>query len=182
MFYPFFYLGYCLDRNKTESFCRSRINKIIAAAVLISFTVIVFAFADGIDSFRPLLTGRNPFSKLGKYADYGFLIRFLYYAVVTLVSGSVLILAPQKTHFGIAERLGQRTLAVYGFHYIVLYFMFVRFDVKSVLDEQLGIFSPLVPIIISILLTLFFSMRFFNDILTKFMNVPLRKQPTDFNG
>lgn len=182
VFFPFFYLGYCLDRKKIESLCRSRTNKIIAAAVLISFMAIVFVFAEGIDFFRPLLTGRNPFSKLGKYADFGFFIRLLYYAVVTLVSACVVILTPQKTHFGIAERLGQRTLAVYGLHYIVFYFMFVRFDVKHVLDEHLGMFSSLIPIILSVLLTLFFSLKIFNGILTKIMNVPLRKRTTDFNS
>lgn len=174
VFFPFFYIGYCLDRKKIESLCRSRTNKIIAAVVLVSFTIIVFVFADGIDSLRPLLTGRNPFSKLGKCADFGFFIRLLYFAVVTLVSACVVILTPQKTHFGIAERLGQRTLAIYGFHYIVLYFMFVRFDVKPVFDEWLGILSPLVPIVLSVILTLFFSLKIFNDILTKIMNVPLK--------
>lgn len=182
VYFPFFYLGYCLDRKKTEDFCRSKNRKIFAAAVLVSFAVIVFVFADRIEWLRPLLTGRNPFSKLGRYADFGFLIRLLYYAVAGLVSACIVILTPQQTRFGIAEKLGQRTLAVYGLHYIVLYFMFVRFNVKPVLDNLFGAFSALVPIVLSVILTLLFSLNFFNDFLIKIMTIPMKKSIHNING
>lgn len=176
VFYPFFYLGFCLDRVKIEDFCRGKNKKIVAAIILIVITVIFFLFEDGITMFRALFTGRYPFSKLEFHPELGFLFRLVYYVVVILISMCVIVLTPDKTKSGLSAKLGQRTLAVYGFHYIVFYFMYVRFDCRPFFERWLGEFDVIIPIIVSVLITLFFSLKVFSDILGFIINVPVRKQ------
>lgn len=166
VYYPFFFLGYCFDRDKVESFCAERKHKIAAAAVIIVFLVIVFTKIGSIYWLRPLLTGRNPFSALGAYKDFGFLIRIVYYAVVFLVGGSVVVITPNKTPFGICERLGQRTLAVYGLHYVVFYLLYEKFGLASDMSGQWLVLP------VSVAATLFFSLEIFNKAFLFLLNLP----------
>lgn len=166
VFYPFFYLGYCIDRQKLESFCNVEKFKILSVVILIVFAVVVFCGGDRLYWLRPLLTGRNPFSTLGVFSDAGFLIRLAYYAVSVVVSTSIVVLVPEKTPFGISARLGQRTLAVYGFHYVLLYFVFEKHI------PNLSGFGNWIIFPVSLIVTLFFSVRFFNNFMLFVLDIP----------
>ncbi len=179
VFYPFFYAGYCFDRTAVENFCKGKNKKIFSAVVLIAVTVIFFLCEDGINMFRYLLTGKYPYAKLDFYPEFGFLYRIVYYAVVALICFCVITLSPDKTKSGLAEKFGQRTLAVYGFHYIVFYFMYVRFDCRPFFERYLGNFSWIIPVAVSVIVTLFFSLEIFNKLLSRIINVPLKKQLSD---
>lgn len=174
VYYPFFYIGYCLDRQKVESFCDRKALKIVSAVILILFAVLVFAAGDNIYWLRPLITGRNPFSMFGEYAQFGFMIRMVYYFAVVLIGLSLIVIIPNKTPFGLLAKLGQRTLAVYGLHYIVFYFMYERFDCRELFEKVFGQFAEWIIIPISIVVTLFFSLRFFNNALSFLMTLPSR--------
>lgn len=177
VYYPFFFFGYCVERNRIEKLCDSKKLKIAAVLIMIVFSVVVFTQIDRIYWLRPLLTGRNPFSMLGVYGKFGFFIRLAYYAVVFVVGGSIVVLVPKKTYFGLCAKLGSRTLAVYALHFIVFYLVYEKFGLVS---EKIGQWLVL-PV--SIAATLFFTLEFFNTALLFLLNLPGRlvKLMTDKN-
>ncbi len=172
VFYPFFYLGYCLDRSRVESFCNSKNKKIAVALILVAAAILVFAVGDNMYELRYLMTGRNPYNKLGEFEAWGFVLRLLYYLVAGVVGASVIIIAPNKTPFGLCAKYGRRTLAVYGLHYGGLYILYDMLGLKQFLAELIGRYSEWSIIPVSIFITLFFSIEFFNKGLTFLMNLP----------
>lgn len=172
VFYPFFYLGYIFDRNKIERFCSGRSKKIIAAIILVISAVFVFVQGEEAYELRYLLTARNPYNTLGDFESAGFALRLLYYVVVGVIGACVIIVTPDKTPFGLCAKLGQRTLAVYGLHYGGLYIIYDMLELKPLLAQAIGQYSEWNIIPVSIAITLFFSLRFFNTGLTFLMNLP----------
>ncbi len=174
VYFPFFFLGYSISQQKIESFCSKKVLKCISCAVLILFAVFVFWAGDDIYWLRPLLTGRNPFSMLKEYEQLGFVIRLIYYLVVSVIGLSLIVVIPSKTHSGLFEKLGQRTLAVYGLHYIVFFFMYEKYDCIGLFEKFFGQFAQWTVIPVSIAVTLFFSLGFFNSALSFLMSLPTR--------
>ncbi len=174
VYYPFFYIGYRIEQQKIENICNKKALKYVSGVILIIFAVFVFWAGDGVYWLRPLLTGRNPFSMLREYARFGFVIRLIYYFVVSVIGLSLIAVAPGKTHSGLSEKLGQRTLAVYGLHYIVFFFMFEKYNCIGIFENVFGQFSQWMIIPVSIAVTLFFSLKFFNDALSFLMSLPTR--------
>ncbi len=174
VFYPFFYAGYCLELKRVEDFCKDKNKKIISAVILVAVTVIFFLCEDGINMFRYLMTGKYPFARLEFYPEFGFIYRVIYYAVVALICICVIVISPDKTKSGLAEKFGMRTLAVYGFHYIFFYFMYVRFDCRPFFERYLGGFSVIIPIAVSVIITLVLSHEIFSRILSYIINVPTK--------
>lgn len=176
VYYPFFYAGYCLDRKKVEAFCSGKAKKAFSLVLLAALAAFVLVSGDEIYWLRPLLTGRNPFSTLGEYAQYGFAIRLAYYFIVAVVCCAIITVMPDKTPFGIAAKLGQRTLAVYTFHYVALFILYNVFNCKEIFDELFPGFAGWVIIPISVVITLLFSLKPFNDIVSSFLSVPMIKK------
>lgn len=185
VYYPFFYLGYCLDRQKLENFCDGKVKKVTAAVIFIATAVFVFVQGDEIYWLRYLLTGRNPYYiSLGEANPFkdmpeidenlGFLFRLIYFIAVTVIGGSLIVLTPKKTPFGLCAKLGQRTLAVYGLHFGALYLIFNILKLKPVFADIFGRYHEWIIIPIAIAVTLFFSIKFFNTGLTFLMNVPTK--------
>ncbi len=184
VYFPFFYLGYCADRQKLENFCEGKLKKIFAASILIITAVIVFVQGDKIYWLRYLLTGRNPYEiSIGDgnpikstpddiNTNLGFLFRLAYFAVVAIVCISIIVLIPNKTPFGICSKLGQRTLAVYGLHFGALYLIYNILKLKPVFAETFGQYHEWIIIPISLIILLFFSLKFFNNGLLYVMNIP----------
>lgn len=175
VFYPFFYLGYISDHKKVEDFCDGKTQKICASIILAVFAVVVFCFADNLYWLRPLITGVNPFSVLGEQKQNGLIIRLIYYIVSGLVSCSVIVLAPNKCKSDFIVKSGQRTLAVYSFHYVFIYVLYSCFDCKSYFDRIFGDFSIIVPIVLSVTVTLFLSLKIFSVLLNYIVNPPIKK-------
>lgn len=185
VYYPFFYLGYCIDREKLEAVCDGRLKKTVAAIIIICVAVLVFVKGDEIYWLRYLLTGRNSYyTALGDgnpcrttpdiNHNFGFLFRLAYFSVVLVVGLSIIILTPKKTPFGLCAKLGQRTLAVYGLHFGALYLIYKIFNLKSVFADALGHYHEWIIVPIALLITLFFSIKFFNTGLMYLMNLPAK--------
>ncbi len=175
VYYPFFYFGYCTDIKKLENICNNKKLKALAAAVIVIFVTVVVIWGKSIYWLRPLLTGRAPYHTLAYANKWGFLLRLGYYAVSGLVSFAVIVLTPVKTPLGICAKLGQRTLAVYMFHYILIYFIFDKFDCKTLLSSPSGNTTEWLIVPISLIITLIFSAGFFSRILQFITNIPKRK-------
>lgn len=174
VFFPFFYLGYCLDRTRLEKFCVGRNKKLLAAAFLAVVAVLFFVFSDFFFALSPLFSGRYPFSRILFHSEFGVLYRLAYYLLSTAVGLCFIVLTPDKTKSGIPALLGQRTLGVYGFHYIVFHFMYVRFDCRAFFENLLGDFAITVPIVVSAAATMLFSLEIFSGLLNKAMSLPAR--------
>lgn len=174
VFYPFFYLGYCLKRDDVEKYCHGKITKAVSALILVSIAVLVFFFCDEIYSLRYLLTGRNPYSALGEFENWGIVLRLLFYPVVSAIGFCIISLVPDKIGSGIIAVCGQRTLAVYGLHYVALYLIFDLMKIKPLFEELMGGYDEWVIVPLSVIITLFFSLKFWNDSLAYLMNLPVR--------
>lgn len=175
VFYPFFYFGYCTDIKKLENICGNKKLKALAAAVIVIFIAVVIIWGKSIYWLRPLLAGRAQYRVFGDLSDWGFLLRLGYYAVSALVSFAVIVLTPSKTPLGLCAKLGQRTLAVYMFHYILIYFIFDKFDCKTLLSSPSGNTTEWLIVPVSLVITLIFSAGFFTKILQFITNIPKRK-------
>lgn len=175
IFYPFFWLGYCTDRVKLEKICDNKKFKFAAATVIIIFVATVVILGDGIYALKPLLTGRRAYPFIKNAPKWGFLFRLGYYAVASLISFAVIVLTPNKTPKGIVAKLGQRTLAVYVFHYFAIHILFNVFDMKTVLStpDASGKIWLIVPL--SLIITLIFSLGIFDKAVQFLLNVPKRK-------
>lgn len=115
VYFPFFAAGYYLPEKKVRAALAGKKVKIIAAAVWLLFGAACLLFVDKLYAFRPLLTGRNPFEKLGEYYYFGGALRLAYYGVCALLLASFFALVPNiKIRF--AAYIGQHTLSIYFWH------------------------------------------------------------------
>ena len=175
VFYPFFYLGYCMDRNKVEKLCDNKILKVAALAVVAIFVCVIIVKVDDVYFYRMLVTGRRAYHSFEDMQKWGFVTRLVYYVVASVVSFAVIVLVPKKTPFGICAKLGQRTLAVYSFHYIAIFYIFEKYKFRDFVIENFGTKGVWIIIPIAIAITLFFSINIFQKALLFIMNVPKRK-------
>jgi len=119
-FFPFFYLGYALDREKLTAFVEKTWVKIASAALLVVWLVLCLKVPI-LYAFRPLFTGQNWYGDL----SFGFhiwngLFRAIWYFLALGLTLAVFALAPKKDipHVSV---LGSHTLSVYFWHLPILY-------------------------------------------------------------
>ena len=175
VFYPFFYAGYILDPKKIEEHSKKPAAKVAAAFILIAFITLVVLFGEEYYSFRPLLTGINPFSTLGEYAKYGFMLRLAAYALAALTGYAFIVLTPGKTPLGIAAKYGRRTLSVYALHYIFIYILFYSFDIRTALYNVSPVWDEWLAMLLAIPIIFVCSLGVFDKIFSKIAVVPLKK-------
>lgn len=175
VYFPFFYAGYIIDAKKLEKFCKNKLLKVFSAVLLAAYALFVYVFNDKIYGARPLLTGRNPFSALGEFSDYGFVLRLAYYAAAAIICLAVIAITPDRTPFGIIPKLGQRTLSVYFFHSFAFYLIYTYFDGKAFFDSIFPSGAGWVILPLSAAITLLFSLKPFHKLLSIFMTLPYKK-------
>jgi len=154
VFYPFFLAGYLLDPNKFIKFCKQKKIKIISLLFIVSTIIFCYFFITKLYTFRPILTGRNPFYTLGKYYNYGFIIRFIYYIITSIFIITITSLTPSKQT--IATTLGTRSLQVYILHYpcILIFYKYLNgFEFLS----KTGIYFTTIQL--SLILTILLSQK-----------------------
>lgn len=170
-FYPFFYLGYCLEPDKIVKITDRKIVRLISAIVLIAFIYLVFTKTEFFMQFKPLLSGRRSFSDLGRFQNYGFALRFIYYIFVFVIGFAVISVIPKKlSRFGIISGMGSRSLQVYLLHYSFLH----------IIDGRLKGFLPDINIaitvaVIAVSLTVLCSLKIWEPVFKLLMN-PFRKK------
>lgn len=174
VFYPFFYLGYCLKPKSVAKFFDKKLFKIISATILIAFIVIVFINTDKIYGLCFLLTGRNSYEKLNDAFSYGGLIRLAYYAVTFLIGSAVVCLVPKRLGNGRVAKLGSRTLQIYSLHYF-----FIFLYTGLIADN----FQPAHPIPwtigLAVLITAICSLKFWEPIFYVIMNPKIIKHKSE---
>ena len=119
VYYPAFFAGYCLEGDSLLEKLDIRPLRIAGGVLLFLITIIVYQSCDEVYWLRPLVTGRNPFSRLSRYSAYGGWIRLIYYFMIALIIFSFLAVMPKRKTF-LAD-FGKRSLSVYALHIPLLY-------------------------------------------------------------
>lgn len=120
VFYPFFYIGYCLDPVKiTEYFERTWI-KAVSVIGLISTLLLCYLNSDKFLNYRRLFTGNNSYKLCGEYiSNCGAHSRMLMY-LVFIFMGILIIGAIPNKNIPVITKFGSRTLQVYILHRPIL--------------------------------------------------------------
>ena len=119
VYYPFFLIGYLIDPNKLGEIVKKTSIKVMSGIWLMVITVLFLSNGEKLYWLRPLLTGRNPYSKLELFSEMGGLLRFIYYfAVITIIFAVVAIVPNIK--LPVLTGIGERSLSVYVFHLCVI--------------------------------------------------------------
>lgn len=174
VFFPFYYAGYLFDTKKIETHCRKALPKILSVIIITAFVLTAVFFGERYYWLRPLVTGANPFASLNTCEEYGFLIRLGYYAVAAALCYAVIVLTPSKTPFGIAAKIGRRTLPVYAFHYIILYILYYNIGIQPMLEKLSPVHWEWFSLPLALAVTLFSANGLFNKIITFAANVPIK--------
>lgn len=160
VFYPFFFAGYCIPREKLEELFENKKIKIFSAVFLVLLVAGIFWKIDAIYWLRPMLSGRNPFTALGEKEVYGAGIRLIYYVVVFLVCFAVMSLIPRKIGKGQIAKWGGRSMQVYVLHYGFIFLLFGKLQIDGRLSN-LPVIGHLYVIPLALVITLICSLKIF---------------------
>lgn len=119
-FYPFFCLGYISDRKKIEKATNKISIKITAVIFFVAIYMLIYFYPKQANKISRLNTARHTFSELGRFAPYGWELRLLTYAISFAAIFLLISLIPRKRIKGFTS-LGERTLGIYMFHYVIIY-------------------------------------------------------------
>lgn len=172
VFFPFFYLGYLTDVNKLQEITDKKWIKVLSVMVLLAAAAVVFLYGAELYRLRGIFTGRNPFSVLGKYRNWGFLARILCYCASTVLGFALIAITPNRTPFGLIAKMGQNTLAVYAFHCVVLYYLYDYLDFAALLEKVFPQYTTLAVVGVSFVLTVILSIKVFSVPLNWLMSLP----------
>lgn len=160
VFYPFFYLGYCVEEESVRKALSNRFLKIVSVVVLGIAVAVVYNKIESVCWIRPLLTGRNPFSKLNSvYYCAGGLLRLCYYIVSVLVGAMVIAITPE--HLWKAARWGSRSIQVYILHRPCIILFCSRLHVENWLAQMWPSHYYVFIIPMALLITIFCSWKIF---------------------
>lgn len=174
VFYPFYFAGYCLKPKKVAEFLGTKSIKIISVAVISIFALTVFLKPNSCYWLRPLLSGRNPYSRLGSSSGYGILYRLAYYVIAFSVGAAVISLTPNRLGKGKAAELGRRTLQVYSLQYLFIHIYCGRIGPKLLPSHPL-----IVILCLSCLITYVCSLKIWEPIFDVIAHPKLRKSKNE---
>ncbi len=164
VYYPYFFLGFMLEREKLLAFISKVYVRILSVAVIAIFTFMIFYLGDSIFSIRYALTGNNPYNEFGEdWAPFGILLRIGCYIVSSMVSLAVLSIVPVK-NVPVLTKVGSKTLTVYALHRQVQYAFQYTFMVPLVAILPENLVLP-VLFMMSLVLTFVLSLKPFDYIL-----------------
>lgn len=152
VFLPFFIIGYMIKPEQILRLISKKWLKIISALFVVGILLLFIFYTDTYKLFRSMFTGRNNFSYLGEYYNFGFIVRGVTYAVSALFGFSLLCLVPNK-NLGFLSGVGTKTLQIYFWHKAFL-FVLEHFDVYNRISGLTGeTLATLIYILIAVLIT-----------------------------
>lgn len=116
VFFPFFYLGYIIDRKDVERFLDNKLWKAASLLIMVGYAAFIFFFIDSFYGIRTFFTGQNSYNEIfDEFTLYAPLIRLACYIATTVTMFAFMALIP-KGHIPIISKAGQYTLGVYFWH------------------------------------------------------------------
>lgn len=158
VFFPFFIMGYYIDKDKINKLLNSKfIFRIIGFIILISFFILCMNKNINMWQFKKLVTGRNYYS-IFLDNNYGFIYRFIYYIVVTIIGTSFMLIVPRCKLF--FSKFGKATIQVYSLHLPIIN-LIAKYGFFDYFKTQTFIMK-FIPFIIAILLAFILSLKVFS--------------------
>lgn len=158
VFFPFFYAGYMLDRNRFAEFLDRKSVRAAGAVVLVAWFTICIVFEKQVYLLRRLFTGQNNYDEIPKaLGPVDFLYRGLTYFISALVILAFFTLVPRMTVPRMTE-LGARTLSVYFWHLPVLDVIIHREWVVDLIHTSFW-YHLLISVVLAVALTYLFSWK-----------------------
>lgn len=136
VFLPFFIAGYMIKPEHLAAFLSKRWIKVVSIFIVIGFTALFFINTDIYPYLRPIFTGRNTFSVLGRFSKFGFAVRILCYIISTLFGLALMSLVP-NINIGIISKTGSKTLQIYFWHQVFLVLL-SHFGVYGLISSVTG--------------------------------------------
>lgn len=165
-FYPFFCLGYISDREKIEKATNKISIKITAVIFFVSIYLLIYFYPKQANKISRLNTARHTYSELGRFAPYGWELRLLTYAISFAAIFLLISLIPRKKIKGFTS-LGERTLGIYMFHYVIIYTAVYVLKIQNIFKSTSDIGFAYFIILIAILTAYICSNKGFNYIAQK---------------
>ncbi len=159
VFYPFYFLGYYMYPEYLVEAGRGVVKKLMAWVILIAIIVLLVIFSEEVYMIRPLFGGRTSYHLLGDIGKYGFWFRLGHYALAFVMGMCIIIIVPKHTRLGVIARMGQRTLPVYCFHYIVLYLLYQQLDIATWIEENIPLFYDWYAIPLALVIVWFTTLK-----------------------
>jgi fucose 4-O-acetylase-like acetyltransferase len=155
-FYPFFLMGYYAKPDQLKNVSDRKWVKLLSAVILLLFFALSARYASDLSWTITLLKGNTTYRKLAYFPEWGGLYRLLQYLVAALLTFCVIAVIPSKR--GPLTYIGQRTRAVYAFHwaFIKLFYEVLGGDAwaRSVWPAHYQVLFLLVAVVIALLTSL----------------------------
>ncbi len=174
VFFPIFYLGFILDRDKLLKFLNHPAVKIASVVILIVFIFGIFRYIDTVYYFRRVLTGNHPYKNFHSFYRFGPALRLAGYLMNLVVGGAVLALVPSR-RIPLFTTCGTRSLQIYALHRQVLFV--IQYSEYGVALKEIN--PDLIILIyfgIAIVLSLVLSLKPFEYIMKPFAGEWFKKK------
>lgn len=160
VFFPFYYIGFCLKPNQVLEYCSKKVVRISSVVLILTWLLLNIFCIDDLYSLRGLFTGRNSYDDVSE--SFGMLHRCLTSLISLIVSISFISVS---TYFNrcipMISQVGEKTLQVYFWHSILLKVL-RYFDTFENLETILPNSCWIVFIVISLIIVVILSEDIFN--------------------
>lgn len=167
-FYIFFYLGYLIDPQVLMKKTRSIKVKVVSFFVLSAVIGGSMMYSSKLSEIRLLLSGRNPYKTLGEWEPYGGIMRLGVSLVTLIIIFAIIGITPNWKSF--FTKVGQKTLAIYTFHYCLFYILFRVFDLKGIVQDAIPVGWPYVLVLIGVVMAIVCANPMFDKIVKGIMD------------
>lgn len=140
VFYPFFFVGYWLDKDRLLKKLSSRKIQVTSIIIMLIYIFIIFIKINDLYIFSPLLSGKNSYYTLGEKFKIGWAARAVQYFIIFIISFSIISICTIIKKENFTSKIGKNTLPIYALHYIPINFLF--FKTLNPMIWMNKIFSP----------------------------------------
>lgn len=136
VFFPVFVAGYMITPETLVKLFSKTWLKIVSAFIIAGFIALFFLNHDIYPYLRSMFTGRNAFTSLGDYYNYGCIVRLGSYVISGVFGFAVMCLVPNR-NLGFISKTGTKTLQIYFWHKFFLT-LIERFSVYDRIESVTG--------------------------------------------
>lgn len=156
VFFPFFWLGYCLDPQKVMEFTRKPSVRVVSISAVLIFALVCVLCTSEVYAYRSMFTGRNSYSGISALEDCSWINRLVALSLSTILSVGLISLVPNKA-IPFFSTAGKRTLQVFFWHHLILdclRYAGIQLFIQSMLPVSWPYAYCLMAVIVGAILTL----------------------------
>lgn len=161
--YPFFYAGYCADREKLTALVEKKTVRLASWVVLAGTLAVSYLMQDRLYNKMNFLKGKAGYEAL-KLLPYGGLYRGIYYVIALFLVICVVAVVPSKKC--VISVWGKRTIQVFALHFPILWVMIKKLHfekwLRAILPGGYMYLVPAVALVVTVVLSAGFMEPFFN--------------------